>query len=233
MSAARVGPDGFRALCAEAAGAFVLVFAGTGAIVVDSVTHGGVTHVGVALVFGLVVLALVSALGDVSGAHLNPAVSIAFAASGRFRWRAVPGYVACQLIGACAASALLALLFPASTTLGATIPAGGAAQSFVLETALTWILMLVILSVSDGARERGAAAAVTIGAVVGLEALFAGPISGASMNPARSLAPALVSGAMRDVWIYVAAPVAGALLAVPACRLLRSPGCCSAPEECT
>jgi aquaporin NIP len=232
MSEARVRPDVLRALCAEAAGTFVLVFAGTGAIVVDSITHGAVTHVGVALVFGLVVLALVSALGDVSGAHLNPAVSIAFAASGRFCWRSVPGYVAAQLAGACAASVSIALIFPGAGTLGGTVPAGGVMQSFVLEVLLTWILMLVILSVSDGARERGAAAAIAIGAVVGLEALFAGPISGASMNPARSVAPALVSGALRDAWIYVAAPVAGALLAVPACRLFRSPGCCRSAEEC-
>lgn len=232
MIASPAPPDSLRALCSEAVGTFVLVFAGTGAIVVDSVSHGAVTHVGVALVFGLVVLALVSALGDVSGAHLNPAVSAAFALSGRFRWRFVPGYVASQMIGAIAASLLLLALFPGHPTLGATLPAGAASQSFVLEAALTWILMLVILSVSDGARERGTTAAIAIGAVIGLEALFAGPISGASMNPARSLAPALVSGVTRDAWIYVAAPFAGALLAVPCCRLLRTPGCCGPKGEC-
>jgi aquaporin Z len=221
-----------RALCGEAVGTFILVFAGTGAIVVDSVSHGALTHVGVALVFGLVVLALVSTLGDVSGAHLNPAVSAAFALSGRFRWRSVPGYVACQLAGAFAASALVWALFPGHPTLGATLPAGSPAQSFVLEAALTWILMLVILSVSDGARERGTPAAIAIGAVIGLEALLGGPVSGGSMNPARSLAPALVSGMTRDAWIYVAAPLAGALLAVPFCRLLRTPGCCAEEGEC-
>jgi aquaporin Z len=216
-----------RAWCGEAVGTFVLVFAGTGAIVVDSTSGGAVTHVGVALVFGLVVLALVSALGDVSGAHLNPAVSTAFALSGRFSWRSLPVYFAGQLAGALAASLLLRDLFPAHPTLGATLPSGSAAQSFVLEVVLTWILMLVILSVSDGARERGALAAVAIGAVVGFEALFAGPISGASMNPARSLAPALVSGATRDLWVYVVAPLAGAALAVPFCRLLRGARCCA------
>jgi aquaporin Z len=225
--------SGLRASCAEALGTFVLVFAGTGAIVVDSTSHGAVTHVGISLVFGLVVLALISALGDVSGAHMNPAVSIAFALSGRFRWRSVPSYVGGQLAGAFAASFLLALLFPGHPTLGATIPAGSAMQSFVLEIVLTWILMLVILSVSDGSHERGATAAIAIGSVVGLEALFAGPISGASMNPARSLAPALVSGSTHGVWIYVVAPVVGALIAVPCCRLLRSPGCCSAKAATT
>jgi aquaporin Z len=220
-------------LCGEAIGTFVLVFAGTGAIVVDSISHGAVTHVGVSLVFGLVVLALVAALGDVSGAHLNPAVSTAFAFSGRFAWRSVPAYVACQIAGAFAASALLAALFPGHSTLGATIPAGSDLQSFVVEIVLTWILMLVILSVSDGARERGTSAALTIGAVVGLEALFAGPVSGASMNPARSLAPALVSGATHGLWIYLVAPVVGALIAVPCCRLLRSRDCCGAKAAST
>jgi aquaporin NIP len=221
-----------RALCGEAMGTFVLVFAGTGAIVVDSVSHGAVTHVGVALVFGLVVLALVAALGDVSGAHLNPAVSTAFAFSGRFEWRRVPAYVASQLAGAFAASALIAAIFPGHPTLGATIPAGSDLQSFVVEIVLTWFLMLVILSVSDGARERGTSAALTIGAVIGLEALFAGPISGASMNPARSLAPALVSGATHGLWIYLVAPVVGALIAVPCCRLLRTKSCCGAEAPC-
>jgi aquaporin Z len=226
MSSSSAETSGLRASCAEAIGTFVLVFAGTGAIVVDSISRGAVTHVGVALVFGLVVLALVSALGDVSGAHLNPAVSIAFAASGRFHWRSVPAYVGGQLAGAFAASVLLAGLFPAHPTLGATLPAGSDLQSFVLEVVLTWILMLVILSVSHGSHERGALAAIAVGSVVGLEALFAGPISGASMNPARSLAPALVSGSTHGVWIYLTAPVFGAVLAVPCCRLLRSPGCC-------
>jgi aquaporin Z len=216
-----------RASCAEAIGTFVLVFAGTGAIIVDSVSHGAVTHVGVALVFGLVLLVLVSALGDVSGAHLNPAVSIAFAMAGRFRWGSLPAYVGGQLAGAFAASGLLAALFPGHPTLGATLPAGSALQSFVLEVVLTWILMLVILSVSDGSQERGILAAIAIGSVVGLEALFAGPISGASMNPARSLAPAFVSGSVHGAWIYLVAPVVGAWMAVPCCRLLRSPGCCS------
>jgi aquaporin Z len=232
MSGLPFDRDRLRALSGEAIGTFVLVFVGTGAIVVDATAPGAVTHVGVSLVFGLVVLALVSTLGDVSGAHINPAVTAAFALAGRFPWKKVPGYVAFQLAGAFAASLLLAALFPSHATLGATLPAGGAAQSFVLEVALTWILMLVILSVSDGARERGAMAAIAIGAVIALVALFAGPISGASMNPARSLAPAFVSGATRDAWVYVAAPLVGAMLAVPFCRLKRTGGCCPAQGSC-
>lgn len=217
----------------EAIGTFALVFTGTGAIVVDEISHGAVTHVGVSLVFGLVVMALVNALGDVSGAHLNPAVTLAFAVGGRFPLRDVFGYVAAQLAGALAASALLTLIFSTHDTLGATLPANGALRSFVLEVVLTWILMLVILCVSHGSRERGLMAGIAIGGVVALEALFAGPISGASMNPARSLAPAIVSGHAADVWVYVLAPTLGALLAVPACRVLRAPDCCPANGGCS
>ncbi len=217
-----------RAIAAEALGTFVLVFSGTGAIVVDDVSGGVVTHVGVALVFCLAVTAMIQAFGDVSGAHINPAVSLAFAAAGRFPWARVPGYVGAQISGAIAASLLLRYLFPVHPTLGATLPADGALQAFVLEVVLAWMLMLVILCVSDGAKERGVMAGLAIGAMVGLEALFAGPISGASMNPARSIAPALVSGSTENAWLYLAAPVLGALLAVPLCRLVRAPGCCGA-----
>lgn len=222
-----------RTLAGEAIGTFALVLFGTGAIVVDGVSGGAIGHVGVSLAFGLIVLALVNALGDVSGAHLNPAVTIAFAAAGRFPWSRVGGYAAAQIAGALAASLVLRVLFPGHATLGATIPAGGAAQSFVLEVLLTWFLMLVVLFVSHGSKERGLVAGMTIGAVVALEALFAGPISGASMNPARSLAPAVVSGNVADLWIYLAAPIVGALAAVPCCRLLRSPDCCPPEAACS
>jgi aquaporin NIP len=221
-----------NALC-EAIGTFVLVFAGTGAIIVDDVSHGTVTHVGVSLVFGLVVLALVHALGDASGAHLNPAVTLGFVAARRFPLRNAPAYIAAQVAGGIAASALLAQLFQGHPTLGATLPAGSDMQAFVLEIVLTWILMLVILSVSDGAKERGLVAGSAIGAVVGLEALFAGPITGASMNPARSLAPAIVSGHLEHIWIYLAAPILGAALAIPCCRLIRAQGCCDARGACS
>jgi aquaporin Z len=209
-------------LFAEALGTFFLVFAGTGAVVVNDASAGAVTHVGVALTFGLVVMTLVYALGDVSGAHLNPAVTLAFAASRRFPLQRVPAYAGAQLAGALAASLLLRLLFPGHPTLGATLPVGAPWRSFVLEVVLTFMLMLVILGVATGAKEKGLMAGVAIGGVIGLEALFAGPICGASMNPARSLAPALVSGALASVWIYLIAPTLGALLAVPAHRVLAA-----------
>jgi aquaporin Z len=213
---------------AEAFGTFALVFAGTGAIVINGVSGGAITHTGIAMTFGLIVLAMIYTFGDVSGAHLNPAVTVAFAAAGRFSWWGVPGYVGAQLIGAFAASGLLRFLFPQHETLGATLPAGSASQSFILETVLTLILMLVILSVSTGAKEKGITAGIAIGAVITLEAMFAGPICGASMNPARSVAPAVVSGHLEHFWVYLAAPVLGALLGIPACCVSREPGCCCA-----
>ncbi len=206
---------------AEFLGTFTLVFAGTGAIVVNQVQSGVVTHPGIAAVFGLVVAAMIYTFGDVSGAHLNPAVTLAFTASGRFPARQVPLYLAAQILGAIAGSALLSHLFPGTKTLGETLPAGSARQSFIFEVVLTLILMLVILQVSIGAREKGITAGLAIGATVGLEALFAGPICGASMNPARSLGPALVSGRLSEIWIYLIAPTLGALLAIPLHRILH------------
>jgi aquaporin NIP len=211
---------------AEFLGTFVLVFAGTGAIVVNEVTGGAIGHAGIALVFGLVVLAMIHTFGDVSGAHLNPAVTVGFAVAGRFPWNEVAAYIGGQLAGAFAASGLLKFLFPASTTLGATLPAGPASQSFILEMVLTAILMLVILSVSTGAKEKGVTAGIAIGAVIGLEAMFAGPICGASMNPARSLAPAVMSGHFEHIWLYPVATVLGALIAIPLCIGTRESGCC-------
>ena len=215
-----------RKFLAEFLGTFALVFAGTGAIVINDVTHGTITHVGIALTFGLIVLANVYALGDVSGAHLNPAVTLGFAAARRFSPALVGPYILSQIGGAFAASLLLHSLFPAHTGLGATHPAGSEWQSFVLETGLTWLLMFVILGVSTGAKEKGTMAGIAVGAVIALEALFAGPITGASMNPARSLAPALVSGSLQSLWVYLTAPVLGAFLAVLCCRCVQEPGCC-------
>jgi len=208
-------------------GTFALVFAGTGAIVINQVSNGAITHAGIALTFGLVVLAMIYTFGDVGGAHLNPAVTTAFAAAKRLPWREVPPYLMAQVLGAFAASGLLRLLFPENQTLGATLPAGPPLQSLVLEIVLTFILMLVILSVSTGAKEKGITAGVAVGAVIALEAMFAGPITGASMNPARSLAPAVVSGNLQHLWIYLAGTTFGALIAVPACCVVRERGCCS------
>ena len=210
-----------RRMLAEFLGTFALVFAGTGAIVINDSSGGVIGHAGIALTFGLVVLAMIYTFGDVSGAHLNPAVTLGFAAARRFPAKEIPGYISAQLGGAFAASGLLKLLFPAHASLGATLPAGSAMQSFILEIVLTAILMMVILSVSTGSKEKGVTAGIAIGAVVALEAMFAGPVSGASMNPARSLAPAIVSGNFLHLWLYPVATVLGALTAVPLCVAVR------------
>ena len=198
---------------AEFLGTFALVFCGTGAIVINELTGGAVTHPGIAATFGLIVLAMIYSFGDVSGAHFNPAVTVGFWALRLFPAKEVAPYLGSQLAGGLVASLLLRLLFPASQNLGATLPAGSDWQSFVLEIVLTFLLMLVIIRVSQGAKETGLFAGIAIGSVVLLEAMFAGPICGASMNPARSLAPAVVSGNLAHLWIYLTAPMLGALLA--------------------
>jgi aquaporin NIP len=217
-------------LLSEFLGTFFLVFAGTGAIVINEASSGAISHPGIALTFGLVVLAMIYTFGDCSGAHLNPAVSIGFCAAGRFELRSLAPYVLAQCTGALAASALLRALFPEDRHLGATLPAGSPVQSFVLEILLTFFLMLVILQVSTGAKENGISAGIVVGSVVGLEAMFAGPICGASMNPARSLGPALVSGHLQHLWIYLAAPTLGALLAVPTHRMLHLQPASDSPD---
>ena len=215
-----------KRLLAEAFGTFWIVFAGTGAIIVNDAT-GVVSHAGVALTFGLVVFAMIAALGDVSGAHFNPAVTIGFYLAKRLPKNVVIPYALSQFAGALVASIVLYCLFPAHETLGATIPASSLLQSWVLEAVLTMGLMFVILGVSTGASEKGITAGLAIGGVVALEAMFAGPISGASMNPARSLGPAIVSGHMQALWVYLTAPVVGAMAAVLLCGCIREPGCCS------
>lgn len=221
-------PDS-KKLIAEAIGTFGLVFAGTSAIVVNS--DGAVSHVGVALTFGLVVFATIAAIGDISGAHINPAVTIGFYLARRHPGRLVLPYLACQCVGAVLASLMVRMLFPDDQKLGGTAPAGPMYQSWLLEMLLTAGLMFVILSVSTGAKEKGITAGLAIGAVVALEALFAGPICGASMNPARSFGPALIAGQFGSLWLYLTAPVVGAMLAVVACRYVREPVCCSVPTK--
>lgn len=217
-------------MVAEALGTFALIFAGTGAIVINDASNGSITHPGIALTFGLIVLAMIYAIGDISGAHLNPAVTCAFWLSGRLPAQRIAPYLASQAVGAFAASGALRILFPTHKTLGATLPAGSVSQSFLLEFILTFLLMFVILNVSTGAKEKGITAGIAVGSVIALEAMFAGPISGASMNPIRSLAPAVVSGNMHHLWIYLTAPVAGAAFAVLACRGCQTPDCCPGPN---
>jgi aquaporin NIP len=224
-------PNPMRKDLAELFGTFALVFAGTGAVIINDVSGGTVSHVGIALTFGLIVMAMIYAVGDISGAHLNPAVTLGFWMARRLPGRSVAPYILCQCAGAIVASLLLRVLFAEHHTLGATMPTGTAGQSFILEVVLTCSLMFVILSVSTGAKEKGIMAGAAIGATVGLEALFAGPICGASMNPARSLGPAIVSGQLHSLWIYLIAPVIGAALAVGGCRCVQEPGCCSAKQE--
>ncbi|HSW36566.1 MAG TPA: aquaporin [Candidatus Limnocylindrales bacterium] len=224
-----------KKLVAEGFGTFCLVFAGTGAIIINDISGGAVTHVGVALTFGLIVFAMIASMGDVSGAHLNPAVTFGFFIAGRFPGQTVIPYIISQCCGAILVSVTLFALFPTHRTLGSTIPAGSAFQSLVLEILLTSILMFVILSVTAAGKEKGITVGMTIGGVIALAALFAGPVSGASMNPARSLAPALLSWQLDYIWIYLTGPFLGAVFGVPLCRYSRKSGCCRLPfveEKC-
>ncbi len=209
-----------RKYIAELIGTFALVFCGTGAIVIDQQTNGAVTHVGVAITFGLIVMAMIYALGDISGAHINPAVTIAFTIAKRFPLKQLSPYIVSQLAGAFIASITLHYLFPANSLLGTTLPAGSQMQSFILEFILTFFLMFVIINVATGSKEQGMFAGLAIGSTVLLEAMFAGPICGASMNPARSIAPAIISGHTEHLWIYIVGTIGGASLAVPMCKYL-------------
>ena len=212
-------------LAAELVGTFALVFAGTGAIVVDAQT-GALGNLGIALAFGMVVAAVIYSVGPVSGAHINPAVTVGLTLARRFPMAGIAPYVLAQCAGAVAGSLLLRALFPGEPNLGTTEPTGPVAQSLVLEFVLTAMLMFTILSVTLHAQSARLLAGAVIGGVVGLGALFAGPICGASMNPARSLGPALVSDRMSDLWIYLLAPVAGAVAAVVVCCAVQGPRCC-------
>jgi len=206
----------------ELFGTFALVFCGAGAIVMNDASGGAVTHVGIALTFGLIVMAMIYSIGAQSGAHINPAVTIAFWASGTFDKKDVFPYVAAQITGAVLASTVLYCLFPEHATQGATLPLNSYSQAFVIEALLSFILMFVIVNVSEGSKETGKMAGIAIGGVVALEALFAGPITGASMNPARSIGPALFSGELQYLSLYSAAPIVGMLLATLFCKLTQA-----------
>ncbi len=213
--------DMIRRLAGEFLGTFGLVFCGTGAIVINQETGGVITHVGVAMTFGLIVMAMILSFGHISGAHINPAVSIALCVSKKFSWRHLAPYILAQLAGALMASGILHYLFPGNEFLGATIPSGSDVQSFVLEFILTFLLMIVILTSTHKKDHSLLGPALAIGATVGLEALFAGPVCGASMNPARSLSPAIIGGHYHAIWVYILGPVMGALLGAFAFAILN------------
>jgi MIP family channel proteins len=209
-----------RRLGAEFIGTFALVFAGCGAITVDAKTNQ-LGHIGVAISFGLVIMAMIYAVGHISGAHFNPAVTFSFALSRHFPWSRAAGYWVAQILGALAAAALLRASLGDIAHVGATLPSGSQAQSFLWELVLSFFLMLVIMAVATDTRAVGEAAAIAIGGTVGLDAMFGGPISGASMNPARSIGPAVVSGDLHALWLYIVAPLVGAGLAAVTYGLLR------------
>jgi len=209
-----------NALAAEAIGTFALVFAGCGAVMVEAKT-GALSHAGVAVTFGLVIMVMIYAVGHVSGAHFNPAVSFAFALTRHFPWPRAAAYWTAQAGGALAAAAILRGSLGDVASVGATLPSGSNGQSFLWEAVLTFFLMFVIMAVATDTRAVGEAAAIAIGGTVALDALFGGPISGASMNPARSLGPALVSGEVAALWLYVLAPLLGAAVGALAYQLVR------------
>jgi MIP family channel proteins len=215
-------PDLARRAAAEGIGVFALVFAGCGAIVAEAQHPGSLGTVGIALVFGLIVMAMVYATGHLSGAHLNPAVTVAFALTRHLPRRDAFAYGGAQLAGALVAAALLAAVWPSQPAdLGTTMPSVGIGSAVAYETVLTAFLMFVIMAVATDTRAVGSAAAIAIGGTVGLDALFGGPVTGASMNPARSIGPALVSAHLADLWIYLAGPLAGAALGAFAYQLVR------------
>ena len=209
-----------RSLLAELIGTFALVFAGAGAIVVDARTHA-LGHVGIAISFGLVIMVMIYAVGHISGAHFNPSVTFAFALTRHFPWTRLIAYWTAQAAGALLAAALLRASLGSDAHVGATLPSGSQGQSFVWELVLTFFLMFVIMAVATDTRAVGEAAAIAIGATVGLDAMFGGPISGASMNPARSLGPAVVSGDLHALWLYLLAPLAGATVGAVSYQLVR------------
>lgn len=210
---------------AEFIGTFSMVFCGTAAMVVNDIT-GVITHPGVAITWGLIVMGMIYAFAEISGAHFNPAVTIAFSYAKKFPIKEVPKYILAQSLGAIVASVFVFILWPQSETLGATIPSIVAWKAFILEFLLTFFLMVVIINVSTGSKETGTMAGIAVGGVVLLEAMFAGPMTKASMNPARSLGPALISGQLTDLWLYILAPILGALVAVVSCKLVKDDQCC-------
>jgi len=217
----------FQKVLAEMVGTFALVFVGCGAIMVNEISGGGIGHLGICAAFGLVIMVMIYATGHISGAHFNPAVTLAFASIGRFSWGSVPVYMVGQLAAAILASLVLQLLFGNIASMGATSTSVAELSAFTLEVVLTFFLMFVITAVATDARAEGAMAGLAIGGTVALAAIFGGPISGASMNPARSLGPALLAGEFQFLWIYLTAPFAGALAGAWVYRWIQ----CDSPES--
>ncbi len=216
---------------AEGIGTFALVFAGCGAIVVNDLFGQVLGHVGVSLVFGLIVMAMIYSVGNISGAHINPAVTLGFYFAGRLTRQEVLPYIGSQFCGAIVAGIVLRIMFPEHETLGATLPGVPLVHAFVMEVLLSFLLMFVILNISTGHMEKGIMAGVAVGGTVALEALIGGPVTGASMNPARSLGPALLSAQFGTLWLYLIAPVVGTYLAYPTCRWIQGGECCSESTE--
>ena len=216
-----------EALLAEFLGTFFLVFFGCGAVIVNELFGGELGQLGICIVFGLVVMAVIYSFGNVSGAHINPAVTLALCFAGRFDLKLLPSYVAMQLIGATLAALFLRWIFSESEALGLTQPNIGLFRAFVVEIIISFVLMSVVLNLGGEQQEKKIMAGAAIGGVVTLAALVAGPITGASMNPARSLGPAIAALNFESIWLYVVAPVIGMLLACPVCRWVQGPKCCS------
>ncbi len=224
-------PDLPRRALAEGLAAFALVFAGCGAVIANASYDAALGTVGIALVFGLVIMVMVYATGHLSGAHINPAVTIAFTLTRHFPTREAVAYIAAQCAGAITAALVLLAVWPSQPAdLGATVPSVGIGSALVYEAILSAFLMFVIMAVATDTRAVGAAAAIAIGGTIGFDALFGGPVTGASMNPARSLGPALVSGTWTDFWIYVVGPVVGAATGALAYQLVRGRAATMLPD---
>lgn len=208
-------------LVAEVISTFILVFTGCGAAMVNAISNGKVTPVGISIAFGLVVTIMIYAVGHISGAHMNPAVTLAFAVAKHFPWTQVPLYIAAQCSGSIMASFMLRWILHPAASEGATLPAGSEVQSFLLEIVITFVLMFVVAAVATDTRACGELAGIAVGSAVALNALMAGPISGASMNPARSLGPAVASGNYRAIWVYMTGPTIGAVLGMLAYNCIR------------
>ena len=195
---------------------------------INEITNGSISHVGVAITWGLIVMAMIFTYGEVSGAHFNPAVTIGFAVAKKFSWAEVPKYILAQAVGAIFACFMLWFLFPESQFLGETTPAAGFLpyKAAILEFLLTFFLMVVIINISTGSKEVGYMAAVAVGGVIMLEAMFAGPMTKASMNPIRSIAPAIFTGNFQHLWLYIVAPISGSIIAVFSCKLIKKDDCC-------